>query len=95
MTEYTGRRSPRPGAGPRGATARCHLAAHANVPPLDVMFIEQIDRHANPTGVKRLGEVSISDAGAVVTNAAYNTGGVRVRGVALTLAQILGGVPAV
>lgn len=72
-----------------------HIPVHADVPPLDVHFIEDIDRHANPIGVKGLGELTISGAGAAVTNAIYNACGVRVRDFPLTLDKILGGLPPV
>ncbi len=71
-----------------------HIPAHADVPPLDVLFVELIDRHANPIGVKGLGELSISGAGAAVTNAIYNACGVRVREFPLTLDKVLAGLPA-
>lgn len=70
-----------------------HVPTYADVPPLDVLFIEKIDRHANPIGVKGLGELSISGAGAAVTNAVYNACGVRVRDYPLTLDKILAGLP--
>lgn len=63
------------------------------MPPLDVLFLEEIDTHANPIGVKVLGELSISGAGAAVTNAIYNACGVRVRDFPLTLDKILAGLP--
>ena len=71
-----------------------HVPAHADVPPLDVLFVEKIDGHANPIGVKGLGELSISGAGAAVTNAIYNACGVRVRDFPLTLDKVLAGLPA-
>ena len=70
-----------------------HIPSHADVPPLDVLFVEKIDRHANPIGVKGLGELSISGAGAAVTNAIYNACGVRVRDFPLTLDKVLAGLP--
>ncbi|WP_242140412.1 xanthine dehydrogenase family protein molybdopterin-binding subunit [Sphingomonas sp. TREG-RG-20F-R18-01] len=70
-----------------------HVPSHADVPPLDVLFVEHIDRHANPIGVKGLGELSISGAGAAVTNAIYNACGVRVRDFPLTLDKVLAGLP--
>ncbi|MGN6374144.1 MAG: xanthine dehydrogenase family protein molybdopterin-binding subunit [Sphingomonas sp.] len=75
--------------------AEYHVPAHADVPPLDVMFIEEVDEHANPLGIKGLGELSISGAGAAVTNAIYNACGVRVRDFPLTLDAILPGLPPV
>ena len=69
-----------------------HVPSHADVPPLDVLFVEKIDGHANPIGVKGLGELSISGAGAAVTNAIYNACGVRVRDFPLTLDKVLAGL---
>jgi xanthine dehydrogenase YagR molybdenum-binding subunit len=73
--------------------AEYHVPSHADVPPLDVLFIEEADTKANPLGVKGLGELSISGAGAAVTNAVYNACGVRVRDFPLTVDKILGGLP--
>ncbi|MFC3579340.1 xanthine dehydrogenase family protein molybdopterin-binding subunit [Sphingomonas hylomeconis] len=73
--------------------AEYHVPAHADVPHLDVHFIEHVDEHANPIGVKGLGELSISGAGAAVTNAIYNACGVRVRDFPMTLDKILAGLP--
>ena len=70
-----------------------YVPSHADVPPLDVIFVEKIDTHANPIGVKGLGELSISGAGAAVTNAIYNACGVRVRDFPLTLDKVLAGLP--
>ncbi|QNA82778.1 xanthine dehydrogenase family protein molybdopterin-binding subunit [Sphingomonas sp. So64.6b] len=72
-----------------------HVPVHADVPHLDVHFIEDIDHHANPIGVKGLGELTISGAGAAVTNAIYNACGVRVREFPMTLDKILAGLPPV
>jgi xanthine dehydrogenase YagR molybdenum-binding subunit len=70
-----------------------HIPVHADVPVLDVLFVEHIDEHANPIGAKGLGELSISGAGAAVTNAIYNACGVRVRDFPMTLDKILAGLP--
>ena len=75
--------------------AEYHIPAHADVPRLDVLFLEQHDPHANPLGIKGLGELSISGAGAAVTNAIYNACGVRVREFPMTLDKVLGGLPPV
>jgi len=73
--------------------AEYHVPSHADVPPLDVLFIEEPDTKANPLGIKGLGELSISGAGAAVTNAIYNACGVRVRDFPLTLDKILAHLP--
>ena len=72
-----------------------HIPVNADIPHLDVEFIEDIDRHANPIGIKGLGELTISGAGAAVTNAVYNACGVRVRDFPLTLDKIVAGLPEV
>ena len=72
-----------------------HIPTHADVPHIDVHFIEEIDEHANPIGVKGLGELSISGAGAAVTNAIYNACGVRVREFPMTVDKLLAGLPPV
>lgn len=72
-----------------------HVPVHADVPHLEVHFIEDVDRHANPIGVKGLGELTISGAGAAVTNAIYNACGVRVRDFPMTLDKVLVGLPPV
>jgi xanthine dehydrogenase YagR molybdenum-binding subunit len=70
-----------------------HVPTNADVPHIDVAFVEQHDHHANPLGIKGLGELSISGAGAAVTNAIYNACGVRVRDFPMTLDKILPGLP--
>jgi len=75
--------------------AEYHVPVNADVPQIDVLFVEQHDHHANPIGVKGLGELSISGAGAAVTNAIYNACGVRVRDFPMTLDKILPGLPPV
>ena len=59
--------------------AEYHVPVNLDVPPLDVIFVEERDDHANPMQVKGIGELGISGAGAAVTNAIYNACGVRVR----------------
>ena len=73
--------------------AEYHVPSNADVPHLDVHFIEDPDHHANPIGVKGLGELSISGAGAAVANAIYNACGVRVRDYPITLDKLLPGLP--
>ena len=72
-----------------------HVAVHADVPRIDVHFIEEIDDSANPAGAKGVGELGISGAGAAVANAIYNACGVRVRDFPVTLDKLLAGLPAV
>ena len=49
--------------------AEYHVPVHADVPKLEVVFLEQPDQRANPLGAKGLGELGVCGAGAAVANA--------------------------
>jgi len=70
-----------------------HVPAHADVPHIDVTFLEERDVHANPLHAKGIGELGICGAGAAVANAIYNACGVRVRDFPITLDKLLPGLP--
>ena len=72
-----------------------HVAVNADVPQIDVHFIEEIDTSANQAGAKGVGELGISGAGAAVANAIYNATGVRIRDFPVTLDKLLAGLPPV
>ena len=73
--------------------AEYHVATSADVPPIAVSFIEEIDDHANPIGAKGVGELGISGAGAAVANAVYRACGVRVYDLPITPDKLLAGLP--
>ncbi|MEG3163087.1 xanthine dehydrogenase family protein molybdopterin-binding subunit [Sphingomonas sp. PB2P19] len=75
--------------------AEYHVPSNADVPQLDVHFLDERDIHANPIHAKGIGELGISGAGASVANAVYNATGVRVRDFPITLDKLLEGLPAV
>jgi xanthine dehydrogenase YagR molybdenum-binding subunit len=75
--------------------AEYHVATHADVPAIEVHFIEEVDESANPIGAKGVGELGISGAGAAVANAIYNACRVRVRDFPVTLDKLLAGLPPV
>lgn len=70
-----------------------HVAVNADVPQIEIRFIEEIDDHANQVGAKGVGELGISGAGAAVANAVYNACGVRVRDFPITCDKLLAGLP--
>ncbi|WP_375394902.1 xanthine dehydrogenase family protein molybdopterin-binding subunit [uncultured Sphingomonas sp.] len=74
--------------------AEYHVPVNADVPQIEVIFVEERDIHANPIHAKGIGELGISGAGAAIANAVYNACGVRVRDFPLTLDKILAGLPA-
>ncbi len=72
-----------------------HVPVNADVPQIEVEFLEERDVHANPLHAKGIGELGISGAGAAVASAIYNACGVRVRDYPITLDKLLPGLPAV
>ncbi|SKA05892.1 xanthine dehydrogenase family protein molybdopterin-binding subunit [Consotaella salsifontis] len=72
--------------------AEYHVPVNADVPQLDVVLLDKVDRLASPMASKGLGELGISGAGAAVTNAIYNACGVRVRDYPATLDKVLEGL---
>ncbi|RDE05397.1 xanthine dehydrogenase family protein molybdopterin-binding subunit [Sphingomonas aracearum] len=74
--------------------AEYHVPVNADVPQLEIEFLEERDVHSNPLHAKGIGELGISGAGAAIANAVYNACGVRVRDFPLTLDKILPHLPA-
>ncbi|HEX8445300.1 MAG TPA: xanthine dehydrogenase family protein molybdopterin-binding subunit [Sphingomonas sp.] len=75
--------------------AEYHIPVNADVPQLEVHFVEERDIHANPLHAKGIGELGISGAGAAIGNAIYNATGVRVVDFPMTLDKLLDGLPPV
>lgn len=61
-----------------------HFAVNADVPIIEVSFINKPDPHINPSGAKGLGEVGIVGSAAAMANAIYNATGIRVRSLPIT-----------
>jgi len=74
--------------------AQYHVAAHADVPELEVAWIDEVDPHLNPMGSKGIGEIGIVGAAAAVANAVHHACGVRVRELPIRLDRILDGLAA-
>jgi len=73
--------------------AEYHVPVNADVPDLDVIFLEEPDRNANVFGSKGIGELGVCGAGAAVANAIFNATGARVREFPVTLDKVLPGLP--
>ena len=73
--------------------AEYHVPANADIPQMDVHFVDERDIHANPIHAKGIGELGISGAGAAVANAVYNATGIRVREFPITLDKLLDQLP--
>jgi xanthine dehydrogenase YagR molybdenum-binding subunit len=65
------------------------LPVNADVPPIDVHFVEHPDTNFNPVGVRGIGELGTVGAAAAIANAVFNATGVRVRDLPITLDKLL------
>ena len=66
-----------------------HVPVHADVPDLDVTFVDEPDPFVNPLGVKGIGEIGITGVTAAIANAVYHATGRRVRDLPITLDKLL------
>ena len=74
--------------------AEYHVPSHADIPKIDVHFLNEVDDKTNPLKIKGVGELGICGAGAAVANAVYNATGVRIREFPLTLDKVVAGLDA-
>jgi xanthine dehydrogenase YagR molybdenum-binding subunit len=66
------------------------LPVNADIPDIDVFFVEEHDPHASLTGARGIGELgSVGVAGAIV-NAVYHATGTRVRDLPIRIDRLLG-----
>jgi xanthine dehydrogenase YagR molybdenum-binding subunit len=65
------------------------VPVHADVPHLDVVFIDEVDPTMSPLKAKGVGELGLTGVAAAIANAVYNATGVRVRDYPLTLEKHL------
>jgi xanthine dehydrogenase YagR molybdenum-binding subunit len=69
------------------------VPVNADVPSaIDVGFVEEFDRHANPLGARGIGELGATGVAAAVANAVFDAVGVRVREVPILPRHILDGL---
>jgi xanthine dehydrogenase YagR molybdenum-binding subunit len=69
--------------------AEYHVPVHADVPPIEVIFVAEEDHEINPLGVKGVGEIGIVGTAAAIANAVYHATGKRVRDLPITLDKLL------
>ncbi len=68
-----------------------HIPVHADIPSIDVYFVDERDAHVNPIGAKGLGEIPMTGVAPAIANAVYHATGVRVRDLPITLDKLLQG----
>ncbi|CDP85994.1 xanthine dehydrogenase, molybdenum binding subunit apoprotein [Mycolicibacterium farcinogenes] len=73
--------------------ATYHISAHADVPHVEAIWLDEVEEHLNPMGSRGAGEIGIVGAAAAVVNAIHHATGVRVRELPVTLDKVLPGLP--
>ena len=66
-----------------------HVAAHADVPDLDVVLLEEPDPWFGATGAKGIGELGIVGVPAAIGNAIHHATGLRLRDLPFTPDKVL------
>lgn len=69
--------------------AEYHVPVNADVPPLDVITVEEHDPHVNALGIKGVGEIGITGSAGAVANAVWHATGVRVRRFPIRIEELL------
>ena len=65
------------------------MAVNADVPPIDVHFLDYPDKEINELGARGIGEIGLAGVAAAITAAAHHATGVRVRELPITLDKLL------
>jgi xanthine dehydrogenase YagR molybdenum-binding subunit len=68
------------------------VPVQADIGEVDAIMLDEVDDKANPMGIKGVGELGNSGAGAAVANAVYNACGIRVRDYPITPDKLLAGL---
>lgn len=69
--------------------AEYHVPINADIPDIDVHFIDKDDTHIDPIGAKGLGEIALIGFTAAVANAVYHATGKRIRQLPITSDKLL------
>ncbi|HZO93183.1 MAG TPA: xanthine dehydrogenase family protein molybdopterin-binding subunit [Candidatus Baltobacteraceae bacterium] len=69
--------------------AEYHVSTNADVPPIEVVFVDEDDPYVNPLRAKAIGEIGNVGSSASVVNAVYHATGIRVRDLPLTPDKLL------
>jgi xanthine dehydrogenase YagR molybdenum-binding subunit len=80
---------PRNGAPINSNLADYIVAANADVPALEVHFIEYPDTKLNELGARGIGEIGLAGMSAAIANAVYHATGVRVRELPIKIENLL------
>ncbi len=69
--------------------AAYHVAVNADIPHIEVAWLDEDDPHVNPMGAKGIGEIGIVGTAAAVANAVFDATGIRVRDLPITPGKLV------
>ncbi len=65
------------------------VPVHADIPAIDVLFVDEPDFSLNPIGVKGIGEIGLVGVAPAIANVVYHATGQRMRDLPITLDKLL------
>jgi xanthine dehydrogenase YagR molybdenum-binding subunit len=80
---------PRNGRYVNADLAEYHIPVHADVPAIEIHFLDEKDPHVDPIGAKGIGEIGMTGVAPAIANAVYHATGIRVRDLPITLDKLL------
>jgi len=77
-----------------GRPVNAHMAdylmpVNLDIPELEAHFVDEVDPHVNPLGVKGLGEIALVGTAPAIANAIFHATGKRVRTLPITIEDVL------
>lgn len=66
-----------------------HVPIQSDVPPIDIIMIDETDAHVNAIGAKGMGEIGNTGSHAAIANAVYHATGRRIRDLPITPDKLL------
>ncbi len=69
--------------------AEYHVPVNADIPDMEIMWIDEPDFNASPVGAKGIGEIGITGVAAAISNAIYHATGRRYRDLPITPEKII------
>jgi xanthine dehydrogenase YagR molybdenum-binding subunit len=69
--------------------AEYHIPVHADVPSIEIHFVDEQDPHVDPIGAKGIGEIGMTGVAAAIANAVFHATGVRIRDLPITVDKLL------